>query len=42
MKLINGFIDFRIIIVKPYLEESDTFIQDSIHDFIQDFIQGFI
>ena len=42
MKLINDFINFRIIIVKPYLKKSDTPIQDPIQDSIQDPIQDFI
>ena len=42
MNLINDFIDFRIIIVKPYLKESDNPIQDSIQDSIQDPIQDSI
>ena len=42
IELFNDFINFRIIIVKPYLEKSDTLIQDFIQDFIQDSIQDFI
>ena len=42
IELLNNFINFRITIVKSYLKESDTFIQDSIQDSIQDFIQDFI
>ena len=39
VELPSDSIEFRIIIVKPYLEESDTPIQDSIQDSIQDPIQ---
>ena len=42
MKLTNDPTDFRIIIIKPYLEKSNTPIQDSIHNLIQDPIQGSI
>ena len=47
IELFNDFINFRIIIVKSYLKESNTLIQDSIQnpviqDSIQDFIQDFI
>ena len=42
IELFNDFIEFRIIIVKPYLKKSNTFIQDSIQDSIQDPIQDFI
>ena len=42
IELPNNFIEFRIIIVKSYLKESNSFIQDSIQDLIQDFIQDFI
>ena len=52
IELLNDFTDFRIIIVKSYLEESNIqdfiqnliqdSIQDSIQDFIQDSIQDFI
>ena len=39
VELLNDFIEFRIIIVKPYLEKSDSSIQDSIQDSIQGSIQ---
>ena len=38
----NDSIEFRITIIKPYLEKSNTFIQDSIQDSIQDPIQDSI
>ena len=42
VKLINDSIDFRTIIVKPYLKKSDTPIQDPIQDPIQGPIQDSI
>ena len=39
IELFNDFINFRITIVKPYLEKSNTPIQDPIQNPIQDFIQ---
>ena len=42
VELLSDFIDFRIIIVKSYLKESNTPIQDSIQNSIQDSIQDFI
>ena len=38
--MLNNLIEFRIIVVKSYLKESNTSIQDSIQDPIQDFIQN--
>ena len=34
IELLNDIINFRIIIVKPYLKKSNIFIQDSIQDSI--------
>ena len=42
VELFNDFIEFRIIIIKSYLKESNSSIQDSIQDSIQGFIQDFI
>ena len=42
IELLNNFIKFRIIIVKSYLKESNTSIQDSIQNPIQDPIQNSI
>ena len=39
IELFNDFINFRIIIVKPYLKESNTLIQDSIQDPVQNPVQ---
>ena len=40
IELLNDFIEFRIIIIKSYLKESNSFIQDLIQDFIQNLIQS--
>ena len=42
IELFNDFINFRIIIIKPYLKKSDTPIQDSIQNPVQNSIQDFI
>ena len=42
VELLSDSIEFRIIIVKPYLKESNSSIQDSIQDSIQNSIQDSI
>ena len=42
IELLNDLINFKTTIVKSYLKNSNTLIQDSIQDHIQDFIQNFI